>query len=548
MGAGGGGWSNEAIKRVPPQARGVYIWLAVIWASYCGGLHGFNTANISGTMSLKPFIRDFGWTELSKATVSDYSGWVVSSMLLGQTAGVLLCGPLGERRGRKPVIMGSAILYTIGAILMAANFGSLAELLVGRVLSGLGSGFGMVVGPIYISEVAPTEMRGMMTTFYNINIMAGVSGSYWINYASLEVLPATSSWQWRATLVLQLIPAIALFLGFPFFPESPRYLMLRGQAQASHDSLSRLRGLDTSNEYFAREFNELQARMTANAEPQSALQSFKSLLGSCITDPPTRKLLLFVVIVQTFFIMSGGNSITYYAPTILKSIGLDSTQILLFSAIYGLVKLVSVLLYAFILTDRFGRRPLLLIGSALNVICLCYLSVYLGVSDLSAKNTSPSPAAWVAIVAICVFAVGYGIGWAPAFSLTASEICPTPIRGTVVTLAFVYQNLLNFGITRGFPNMTVDMHAWGPFALFTAFTALATGWFFLAFPECKGRSMESADKLFSLPWWRIGFVRVGEDGDGGRVRRGGVEEGKEAGEEKRSGCEHWEEVKGRKMG
>ncbi|KAH8435227.1 sugar porter family MFS transporter [Aspergillus melleus] len=549
MGAGGGGWSNEAIKRVPPQARGVYIWLAIIWASYCGGLHGFNTANISGTMSLKPFVRDFGWTELPKATVSDYSGWVVSSMLLGQTAGVLLCGPIGERRGRKPVIMGSAVLYTIGAILMAANFGSLAELLVGRVLSGLGSGFGMVVGPIYISEVAPTEMRGMMTTFYNINIMAGVAGSYWINYASLEVIPATSSWQWRATLVLQLIPALALFLGFPFFPESPRYLMLRGQAQASHDSLSRLRGLDTSNEYFAREFNELQARMSAHAESQSALQAFKSLLGSCITDPPTRKLLLFVVIIQTFFIMSGGNSITYYAPTILKSIGLDSTQILLFSAVYGLVKLVSVLLYAFILTDRFGRRPLLLIGSTLNVICLCYLSVYLGVADLSAKDASPSPAAWVAIVAICIFAIGYGIGWAPAFSLTASEICPTPIRGTVVTLAFVYQNLLNFGITRGFPNMTVDMQAWGPFALFTAFTALATVWVFLAFPECKGRSMESADKLFSLPWWRIGFVKVGEDEDGvrGRENKGDVEEGMEV-EEKRSESEHWEEVEGSKRG
>ncbi|PLB50041.1 putative sugar transporter [Aspergillus steynii IBT 23096] len=523
MGASGGGWSNEAIRRVPTQARGTYIWLAVIWASYCGGLHGFNTANISGTMSLKPFVRDFGWTELSDVTISDYSGWVVSSMLLGQTAGVLVSGPLGERRGRKSVIMGSAILYTIGAILMAANFGSLAELLVGRVLSGLGSGFGMTVGPIYISEVAPTEMRGMMTTFYNINIMAGVAGSYWINYASLEVIPATDSWQWRTTLVLQLIPAIALFVGFPFFPESPRYLMLRGEEQAAHDSLSRLRGLDSTNPYFTREYNELKARMITSSESQSALQSFKSLLASCITHPPTRKLLLFVTIIQTFFIMSGGNSITYYAPTILKSIGLDSTQVLLFSAVYGLIKLISVLLYAFILTDRFGRRPLLLIGSTLNVICLTYLSAYLGLADLSSTG-SPSPAAWIAIVAICIFAIGYGIGWAPAFSLTASEICPTPVRGTVVTLAFVYQNLLNFGITRGFPNMTVSMQAWGPFALFAAFTGLATGWVFVAFPECKGRSMESADQLFSLPWWRIGFVRVpsgdsngDRDGDGGWV-------------------------------
>ena len=82
MGAAGSGWSNEAIKKVPAPARRAYIWFAAIWASYCGGLHGFNTANISGTMSLKPFKRDFGWNNLSSSMVSNYSGWVVSSMLL----------------------------------------------------------------------------------------------------------------------------------------------------------------------------------------------------------------------------------------------------------------------------------------------------------------------------------------------------------------------------------------------------------------------------------------------------------------------------------
>lgn len=403
--------------------------------------------------------------------------------------------------------MTSAVLYTIGAILMAANFGSLAELLVGRVFSGLGSGCGMTVGPIYISEVAPTEMRGMMTTFYNVNIMSGVAGSYWINYGSLENISAEDSWQWRATLVLQVIPALIIFIGYPFFPESPRYLMMRGKEDAALASLTKIRALDYSHSYFAREFDELKGRVNANAETQTALQAFKSLLSACVTDPATRKLLLFVTIIQTFFIMSGGNSITYYAPTILKSIGLNSAQRLLFSAVYGMIKVASVLLYAFVLTDRFGRRPLLLIGSATNVVCLVYLSAYLGVADVSA-SASPSPAAWVAIVAICVFAIGYGFGWAPVFSLTASEICPTATRGTVVTIAFVYQNLLNFGITRGFPNMTATMHSWGPFALFAAFTATGTIWAFFSFPECKGRSMESPEVLFSLPWYKIGFAKV----------------------------------------
>ncbi|CAI7676146.1 unnamed protein product [Penicillium palitans] len=491
MGAAGGGWSNEAITRVPAPAKGIYIWLAAIWHIIQWRSPWLQHCQHIRYHDLEAFC------------------WIVSSMLLGQTAGVLIAGPLGERRGRKPVIMLSAIIYTIGTILMAVNFGSLAELLVGRILLGLGSGAGMVVGPIYISEIAPTEMRGTMTTFYNINIMAGVAGSYWINFGSLEQISAEDSWQWRATLVLQLIPAVVLLVGYIFFPESPRYLMMRGKPNAAYASLSRLRGLDDSSPYFEREFDEYKSRFDAGADSRSAFESFKSLLGSCITDPPTRKLLLFVTIIQTFFIMSGGNSITYYAPTILESIGLNSRQRLLFSAVYGMIKVASVFLYAFVLTDRFGRRPLLLIGSSINVICLCYLAVYLGVADLSGSN-DPSAAAWVAIVAICFFAIGYGFGWAPAFSLTASEICPTPIRGTVVTIAFVYQNLLNLAITRGFPNMTHDMHAYGPFALFTAFTFVATCWVFVAFPECKGRSMENADTLFSMHWYKIGFSKVPE--------------------------------------
>ena len=202
---------------------------------------------------------------------------------------------------------------------------------------------------------------------------------------------------------------------------------MRGRVDAARQRLLKIRGLDENAIYFSREYDELRGRVDATAESQSAWQSTKSLLSTCITDRPTRKMLLFVMIVQTFFIMSGGNSITYYAPS----------QVLLFSAVYGMIKVASVLFYAFYLTDRFGQRPLLIIGSSMNTLCLLYLAVYLGVADISG-SASPSPAAWIAIVAICIFAIGYGFGWAPVFSLTASEICPTSTRGTVVTIAFIY--------------------------------------------------------------------------------------------------------------
>ncbi|KAB8207124.1 putative sugar transporter [Aspergillus parasiticus] len=507
MGTAGGGISKAALSRVPRQARSSFIWLAAIWASYCGSLHGFNTSNISGAMGMSTFKETFGWDDLSSATVSNYKGWITSSMLLGQTAGILLSGPLMERSGRKIVILIAAITYTIGSLLMAANFGSLAQFLAGRVVSGLGSGIAYSAGPVYLSEIAPAELRGMLSTFYNAGIMSGVAGAYWINYGSSQVFPNDSQYQWRVSMILQLIPSTALLIGYPFFPESPRFLMMAGQQDAAKHSLSRLRGgLDETNEYFLCEWNDLVQSVESHSG--ATWSAFINLLRKCVHEKPIRKIILFVLLLQTFFIMSGGNSITYYAPNILNSVGFDAEKVLLFTAVYGTIKFISVFLYSFFLTERFGRRPLLLAGASINLACLIYISAYLGKAGSTNSANSPSAAAIVAVIAICIFAIGYGFGWGPSFSLAASEICPTSIRGSVVTLGFTYQNLLNFGITRGFPNMTEAMSPWGPFALFAACTFCGIIWVFLAFPECKGRSMESTETLFVLPWYKIGFVPV----------------------------------------
>jgi len=130
------------------------------------------------------------------------------------------------------------------------------------------------------------------------------------------------------------------------------------------------------------------------------------------------------------------------------------------------------------------------------------------------------------------FPSGYGFGWAPAFSLTTSEICPTRTRGLIVTIAFAYQNLLNFGITRAFPNMTITMHAYGPFALFAAFTFVGIIWVFLAFPECKGRSVENTASLFNLPWYKVGRHSVRRDAQPEIFEEGGADDSSSMDKEK----------------
>lgn len=210
----------------------------------------------------------------------------------------------------------AAFFYTIGSILMIANFGSLAELLAGRVLSGIGSGFGMTTGAVYISEAAPNALRGCMSTFYNINIMGGVAGAYWINYACLRVIPASSHWQWRVPMILQLIPAVALFAGFLFCPESPRYLALKGRMDQAKSVLMDIRGLSEDHPFFVAEYNELRAKVDKDSEAEGGWKAFKTLFAHCAKDPSTRKRFIFVFIIQTLFIMSGGNSITVSSFTV----------------------------------------------------------------------------------------------------------------------------------------------------------------------------------------------------------------------------------------
>lgn len=237
-------------------------------------------------------------------------------------------------------------------------------------------------------------------------------------------------------MILQVIPAACLFAGLYIFPETSRYVAMCGRLEDTKRILLQLRGIREDHPYFVEEYEELVTKVYADQEAERGMKAFKTLYEASQTDESIRKRLVFVMIIQTLFIMSGkapstalaraemirrlilhlwfldensdgpntgGNSITYYAPTVLKSMGLTSQQILLFTALYGCVKVVSVLIYAIFLADRFGRRPLLLIGASINVCCLVYLSAYLGLADTSA---GPSTASWFAIVSICVFAIG----------------------------------------------------------------------------------------------------------------------------------------------
>jgi len=344
-------------------------------------------------------------------------------------------------------------------------------------MQGFASGAGTVVGTLYMAGIAPKAIRGLLGAFFSTHIMFGVALGYWSNYISILHINPNSHWSWRFPTLLQIYPGVLLLIVLPFCVESPRWLVTRGRDDEALKALCKLRKLASDHPYVLEEFGEISNSVGHEKELASS-SSWMGLVEEMRKDRTLVRRFILVMIVQLGFNFSGGNSITYYQTSILSTIGVASSEsVYLFSGIYGLMKVLAVLIYAFLLSERFGRRRMLLVGSAINIICVLYLAVYLG--KLSGHNEAAGRAA---IAFICIFAIGYGFGWAPvAFGLNG-EVFPNRLRAKIMSLTIGMQYLANFLLTRFFPNMVATIGSYGPFAIFTCVSAAIWIYVFFAMP------------------------------------------------------------------
>lgn len=447
---------------------------------------------------------------MSTTGVSNITGWITSSLLLGSCVGALMCAPFNDRLGRKYSLALFSLVYCLAAILMSANpggNGGIDEFLAGRVLSGLGSGAASVIGTSYIAEIAPKPIRGGLAAMYNANTMLGVAMGYWINYGSIENISKTKNAQWQVPMAMMILPGVILIVGLFFMPESPRWLIGRGRMEEAYKSLEDLRSLSRDHDFVRNEFEEI--RISSEHEGEDNAGRKLSVISELMT-PSIRKRLALVMVIQVFFQFSGGNIITYYNTSILTSIGLTAPSTnYLFSGIYGLVKVLTLVFYSTLLVDRLGRRIMLFIGTGIIVASLIYITAYLAIVHPGTSSaTSPSAAGWVALVAIYVFAIGYAISWATVPWIINSEVFPQRLRATCMSICITWQYLVNFALTRAQPNMVLSMHPWGPFALFACATTLGGVYSYFCLPETKGMSMEHMDQLFEVPWYRVGLTSL----------------------------------------
>lgn len=453
----------------PTGANRRFVVLAAAVAALGGLLFGYDTGVISGALLfIQPqFGLSAGWEEV-----------VTSAVLLGATLGALFSGRLTDYFGRRGILIAAAICFAVGAI-GSGLAPTIGWLIASRMLVGAAIGVASYAVPLYISEVAPADVRGRLVSLNQLAITLGILVAYVVDYA----LSAGQDWRWM--LGLAVVPAVLLGAGMAALPNSPRWLAGRGQVDVARTILRRMRGTTDVND----ELDEIVA----------SLQQERGRWSDLIA-PAVRPALVVGVGMAIFQQITGINTVIYYAPTIIQSVGISSASgAILQTAGIGLVNVLMTIV-AMRLVDGMGRRPLALIGMAGMAVSLALLGLAFRQLDLS------EGAGWFAVACLMLYVASFAISLGPIFWLIIAEIYPLKIRGLAMSVATMANWAANLVVSLTFLTLTQALGLSATFWTFGLFTVAA--WLFVYFlmPETKGRTLEEIQEL-----WRRGERPRGVD-------------------------------------
>ncbi|WP_298455354.1 sugar porter family MFS transporter [uncultured Cellulomonas sp.] len=458
---------------------GRVVMLAAV-AALGGFLFGFDTAVINGAVDA---IRDeFGMGP-------GLTGFTVSSALLGCIVGAYMAGRLADRIGRIRVMALAALLFSVSAVGSALAFGP-GDLILWRVVGGIGVGAASVIAPAYIAEISPAAVRGRLGSLQQLAIVTGIFVALLSDalLAGIAGGAAEDLWlgleAWRWMFLAELVPAIAYGVLSFQIPESPRYLVAKGELERARDVLGQV--LTTG---VRERIDEI--RRTVRQEARSSFADLRKPGGGLL---PIVWIGIALSVFQQFV---GINVIFYYSTTLWRSVGFTEADALTQTVITSVTNIV-VTIVAISLIDRIGRRKLLLIGSAGMFVTLGILAVVFGTADLVEnaegvlEPTLGGTQGIVALLAANGFVVFFGMSWGPAVWVLLGEMFNNRIRGTALGLAAAAQWLANFLISTSFPAMA-EIGLSFAYGFYTTFALLSLLFVAKFVPETKGRQLEDME-------------------------------------------------------
>lgn len=446
------------------RGSGRYIVGLALSAGLAGLLYGYDTVSISGAI-------DFLQTKYSLSPA--LQGMVISSIMIGGVIGAGLSGFLSDRYGRRKLLMFGAAFFFVAALWSAFTF-SPATLILARVIGGVGIGLAAALAVTYITESAPTNIRGALTSAYQLLTISGIFLTNVINYFIAS--SGTRDWGvnigWRWMLGIGAIPAAIFFGALWFSPESPRFLVQIGKVEEGFKVLERINGTEKAR----RDVEEIQNQI---AEEKQANAQFSDLF-----KPGLRKALLIGIFLAIFNQAIGMNAISYYGPVMFKDMGFGGNTEFLASSCVGGIELVFTVVGMYLI-DTAGRKKLMAVGSGLMVVFA------LGISFAYANNYQ-----LLMLIFVMCFTSAFAFSMGPIPWIMIPELFPTYLRGRATGICTVFLWATNWAIGQFTPVMISSIGGMGTFLVFAGTNLLCFLGVVTFVPETKDKTLEEIAELW----------------------------------------------------
>jgi len=454
-----------------------YVSFLSVVAALGGFLFGYDTAVISGTVS--QVSAQFQLTTLQ-------SGWYVGCALVGSIAGVIFAGALSDRLGRKKTMILSAILFTISAAGCAIS-ANLDQLVIYRIIGGIGIGIVSIVCPLYISEVSPATHRGRMVSLYQLAVTVGFLGAYLMNYYLQEQSAAFGSSSpmltkifgteiWRGMLGAETLPALLFFFVIFFIPESPRWLIVKRREEHAALIFGRIYGeMSVVNS----QINDTRAMLNTEGESDRKLLFTPGIFRAVLIGSA-------IAILGQFM---GVNAVLYYGPSIFETSGLSSGDSLFYQSLIGLVNMGTTVL-ALLIIDRVGRKKLVYTGVSGMILSLVMIGLYFLMGEAWGMSSLFLLGCFLAYIFFTAGSISAVI------FVFLSEMYPTKIRGLAMSIAGLSLWIGTFLIGQLTPWLLENATPAGTFFLFAFMCIPYMLIVWKMMPETAGKSLEEIERFW----------------------------------------------------
>ncbi|MDC7675933.1 sugar porter family MFS transporter [Asticcacaulis machinosus] len=466
---------------------GLVMGLA-IGAALGGLLFGYDTAVISGAE--EAIVHNFVTprTDLTEVARNSLAGTAIGIALLGCVVGSLIAGPLATALGRRIGMLIAAFLFFASSLLSGyPEFGlapvgqmgvdGLNPFMIYRFIGGVAIGMASLISPLYIAEIAPAKHRGLLVTFQQIAIVGGMLLVYFVNLKIAET--GTDEWVlstgWRHMLASAALPAALFFVAAFVMPDTPRWYVLKGK----DDKAAKLLG----------ELNDPAAAQATMSEIRGSLTAHSGKLLSFGFG-----VIVVGVLLSVFQQFVGINAVLYYAPLMFKNIGAGTDQALFQTVLVGAANVVFTLVATFTV-DRWGRKPLLILGALVMAASMAALGVLF---QQKQEGT-------LLLYAAMAYIAGFALSWGPVVWVLLSEMFPNSIKGKAMAIAVAAQWISNYIVTWSFKVIDGDTAINATFNhglnyyIYAGFSVLAAIFVWKFVPETKGKTLEAIEGLWKKP-------------------------------------------------